>query len=196
MNKMTKLLLAVGLMMTATLAMAHPGHGEHVSNGFLSGLLHPMMGLDHLLAMGAIGFWSIRQNTTMKRGTPLFAVGGMIAGAGLAWAGISLAGVGVETGIAMSVLLVGVLIATLAKLPTAVGGTLVALFMVAHGYAHGTEMTQGSSLLLYMAGFVVATLAITFVGRGLGTMMLKADNRITRALGGVVAIIGGVLAAG
>ena len=196
MNKMTKLLLAVGLMMTATLAMAHPGHGEHVSNGFLSGLLHPMMGLDHLLAMGAIGFWSIRQNTTMKRGTPLFAVGGMIAGAGLAWAGISLAGVGVETGIAMSVLLVGVLIATLAKLPTAVGGTLVALFMVAHGYAHGIEMTQGSSLLLYMAGFVVATLAITFVGRGLGTMMLKADNRITRALGGVVTIIGGVLAAG
>ena len=196
MNKMTKLLLAVGLMMTATLAMAHPGHGEHVSNGFLSGLLHPMMGLDHLLAMGAIGFWSIRQNTTMKRGTPLFVVGGMIAGAGLAWAGISLAGVGVEIGIAMSVLLVGVLIATLAKLPTAIGGTLVALFMVAHGYAHGTEMTQGSSLLLYMAGFVVATLAITFVGRGLGTMMLKADNRITRALGGVVAIIGGVLAAG
>ncbi|MEJ6069191.1 HupE/UreJ family protein, partial [Psychrobacter sp. 16-Bac2893] len=181
-------------MMTATLAMAHPGHGEQVSNGFLSGLLHPMMGLDHLLAMGAIGFWSIRQNTTMKRGTPLFVVGGMIAGAGLAWAGISLAGV--ETGIAMSVLLVGVLIATLAKLPTAVGGTLVAMFMVAHGYAHGTEMTQGSSLLLYMAGFVVATLAITFVGRGLGTMMLKADNRITRALGGVVAIIGGVLAAG
>lgn len=56
MNKMTKLLLTVGLMMTATLAMAHPGHGEQVSNGFLSGLLHPMMGLDHLLAMGAIGF--------------------------------------------------------------------------------------------------------------------------------------------
>lgn len=191
---MTKLLLIAGLMMTATLAIAHPGHGEQVSNGFLSGFLHPMMGLDHLLAMGAVGFWSIRQNTTMKRGTPLFVVGGMIAGASLAWAGVSLAGI--ETGIAMSVLLVGVLIATLAKLPTAIGGTLVALFMIAHGYAHGTEMTQGSSLLLYMAGFVVATLAITFVGRGLGTMMLKADNRITRALGGVVAIIGGVLAAG
>ena len=194
MNKMTKLLLIAGLMMTATLAIAHPGHGEQVSNGFLSGFLHPMMGLDHLLAMGAVGFWSIRQNTTMKRGTPLFVVGGMIVGASLAWAGVSLAGI--ETGIAMSVLLVGVLIATLAKLPTAIGGTLVALFMIAHGYAHGTEMTQGSSLLLYMAGFVVATLAITFVGRGLGTMMLKADNRITRALGGVVAIIGGVLAAG
>ncbi|MGM8884883.1 HupE/UreJ family protein [Psychrobacter sp. 1U2] len=203
MNKMTglptskitsKILMTLGLMLTATLAFSHPGHGEQVSNGFLSGLLHPLMGLDHLLAMGAIGFWSIRQNTTMKRGTPLFVIAGMIVGAGLAWAGVSLAGV--ETGIAMSVLLVGVLIATLAKLPTAVGGSLVALFMIAHGYAHGTEMAQGSSMLLYMSGFVIATLIITFVGRGLGQAMLKADNRITRALGGVVAIIGGVLAAG
>ncbi len=194
MNKMTKWLVTLGLMLSATLAIAHPGHDAQVSNGFLSGLLHPLLGIDHLLAMGAIGFWSIRQNITMKRATPLFVVGGMIAGAGLAWAGVSL--VGVETGIAMSVLLVGVLIATLAKLPTAVGGTLVALFMVAHGYAHGTEMAQGSSLLLYMAGFVIATLAITFVGRGLGTVLLKSDNRITRALGGVVAVIGGVLAAG
>lgn len=203
MNKMTglptskitsKILMTLGLMLTATLAFSHPGHGEQVSNGFLSGLLHPLMGLDHLLAMGAIGFWSIRQNTTMKRGTPLFVIAGMIVGAGLAWAGVSLAGV--ETGIAMSVLLVGVLIATLAKLPTAVGGSLVALFMIAHGYAHGTEMAQGSSMLLYMSGFVIATLVITFVGRGLGQAMLKADNRITRTLGGVVAIIGGVLAAG
>ncbi|MES1964781.1 HupE/UreJ family protein [Psychrobacter sp. AH5] len=194
-SKMTrKLLMTFALMLTTTLAFAHPGHSEPVSNGFLSGLLHPLMGLDHLLAMGAIGFWSIRQNTTMKRGTPLFVIGGMIAGAGIAWMGVSLAGI--ETGIAMSVLLVGVLIATLAKLPTAVGGTLVALFMVAHGYAHGTEMAQGSSMLLYMSGFVIATLAITFVGRGLGALMLKADNRMTRALGGVVAVIGGVLAAG
>lgn len=201
MNKMTtvatskithKLIMTLGLMLTATLAFAHPGHGEPVS-GFLSGLLHPFSGLDHLLAMGAIGFWSMRQNTTLKRGIPLFVVGGMIAGAGIAWAGVSLAGV--ETGIAMSVLLIGVLIATLAKLPTAVGGTLVALFMVAHGYAHGTEMGQGS-MMLYMSGFVVATLMITFIGRGLGSVMLKADNRITRALGGVVAVIGGVLAAG
>ena len=195
MNKMTKLLMTVGLMLTATAASAHPGHGVlHTHNDFLSGLLHPMMGLDHLLAMAAIGFWSIRQSTAMKNGTPLFVVGGMMVGAALAWGGLSL--VGVEIGIAMSVLLAGILIATMAKLPTAVGGTLVALFMITHGYAHGTEMTAGASLMSYMAGFVIATLAITFVGRSLGTVMLKADNRITRALGGVVAVIGGVLAAG
>lgn len=194
MNRMTKLLMTVGLMLTATAASAHPGHDVHAHSGFLSGLLHPIMGLDHLLAMAAIGFWSIRQSTAMKRGTPLFVVGGMVLGAAIAWAGVSM--VGVEIGIAMSVLLAGILIATMAKLPTAVGGTLVVLFMVTHGYAHGTEMTAGASLMSYLTGFVIATLAITFIGRSLGTVMLKADNRITRALGGVVAVIGGVLAAG
>lgn len=82
------------------------------------------------------------------------------------------------------------------KLPTAIGGTLVALFMLTHGYAHGLEMAEGTSLFSYLVGFVIATLAITFAGRGLGALMLNADNRITRALGGVVAIIGGMLAAG
>lgn len=181
-------------MLTASIAMAHPGHGEPASSSLLSGLLHPLLGIDHLLAMGAIGFWSIRQSPTLKRGIPIFVVGGMIVGAGMAWAGISLAGI--ETGIAMSVLLVGVLIATLSKLPTAVGGSLVALFMIAHGYAHGSEMAQGASLVSYLTGFVIATVAITFMGRALGTVMLKADNRVTRALGGVIAIIGGILAVG
>ena len=193
MNRVTKLLMTVGLMLTASVAVAHPGHGEH-TGGFLSGLLHPMMGLDHLLAMAAIGFWSMRQSAGMKRSAPLFVVGGMIGGAAIAWAGVSLAGI--ETGIAMSVLLAGVLIATMAKLPTAIGGSLVALFMLTHGYAHGVEMTAGTSLISYMLGFVIATLAITFVGRGLGAAMMKADNRITRAMGGVIAVIGGVLAAG
>ncbi|MFP3977379.1 HupE/UreJ family protein [Marinobacter sp. KMM 10035] len=194
MTRITKLLMTVGLMLTATLAVAHPGEAGHTHSGFLSGLLHPILGIDHLLAMAAIGFWSVRQNQIMKKATPLFVVGGMVLGAAIAWGGVSLAGV--ETGIAMSVLLAGVLIATMAKLPTVVGGALVALFMVTHGYAHGTEMAAGASLMAYMAGFVVATLAITFVGRGLGALMLKADNRVTRALGGVVAVVGGVLAAG
>jgi urease accessory protein len=194
MKIMTKLLMGLGLMLTATAALAHPGHGAEGHSDFLSGLLHPLMGIDHLLAMAAIGFWSIRQSTAMKRGAPLFAVGGMVLGAVLAWSGLSFAGV--ETGIAMSVLLAGILIATMAKLPTVLGASLVALFMLTHGFAHGAEMAEGASLLSYMAGFVLATLAITFVGRGLGTVMLKADNRVTRALGGIVAVIGGALAVG
>ena len=152
-----------------------------------------MLGLDHLLAMAAIGFWSVRQSATLKNSTPLFVIGGMIVGAGIAWSGLSLPGV--ETGIALSVLLAGILIATMAKLPTAVGGTLVAAFMVFHGFAHGAEMPVGSALVAYLAGFSIATLALTFVGRGLGALMQKTDIRFGRVLGGVVAAIGAVLAA-
>ncbi|MDO6442885.1 HupE/UreJ family protein [Marinobacter sp. 2_MG-2023] len=185
-----KLLTAAALLTASASAMAHPGHTE---GGFTSGLMHPMLGLDHLLAMAAIGFWSVRQSTTMKNSTPLFVIGGMILGAAIAWGGMSLPGV--ETGIALSVLLAGILIATMAKLPTAVGGTLVAAFMVFHGFAHGTEMPAGAALVAYLVGFSIGTLALTFVGRGLGALMQKTDNRFGRVLGGVVAATGAFLAA-
>jgi urease accessory protein len=191
MKAFAQLLMASGLMVTATAASAHAGHDA--GTGFTSGLLHPMLGLDHLLAMAAIGFWSVRQSATLKNSTPLFVIGGMVVGAGIAWGGLSLPGV--ETGISLSVILAGILIATLAKLPTAVGGSLVAAFMVFHGFAHGSEMLAGAALVAYLAGFSVATLALTFAGRGLGTLMQKTDNRFGRTLGGVVAATGALLAA-
>lgn len=193
MNTVTRLLIATGLMLTATTAAAHTGHGAHAESGFLSGLLHPMLGLDHLLAMAAIGFWSVRQSNTMKNATPLFVIGGMIVGAGLAWGGLSLPGV--EMGITFSVLVAGILIATLAKMPTAVGGSLVGAFMLFHGFAHGTEMPAGAMLAAYLVGFSIATLAITLVGRGLGSLMLRADSRFSRGAGGVVTLVGAYLAA-
>jgi urease accessory protein len=187
--------MATGLMVTATAtataAFAHASHDA--GTGLTSGLLHPMLGLGHLLAMAAIGFWSVRQSATLKNSTPLFVIGGMVVGAGIAWGGLSLPGV--KTGINLSVILAGILIATLAKLPTAVGGSLFAAFMVFHGFAHGSEMPVGAALVAYLAGFSVATLALTFAGRGLGTLMQKADNRAARALGGLVAVTGAFLAA-
>jgi len=192
MNRTTKLLMAAGLLLTATTTAAHTGHGAHAESGFLSGLLHPMLGLDHLLAMAAIGFWSVRQSTTMKNATPLFVVGGMILGAGLSWGGLSMPGV--ETGITFSVLVAGILIATLAKMPTAVGGSLVGAFMLFHGFAHGAEMPAGATLAAYLAGFSIGTLAITFVGRGLGSLMLRADSRFSRGVGGALAVVGAYLA--
>lgn len=68
MKAITQVLMATGLMVTATAASAHAGHDA--GTGFASGLLHPMIGLDHLLAMAAIGFWSVRQSPTLKNGTP------------------------------------------------------------------------------------------------------------------------------
>ncbi|MTI76582.1 MAG: urease accessory protein UreJ [Marinobacter sp.] len=185
----SKLLTAAALLTASATAMAHSGHAE---GGFTSGLLHPMLGLDHLLAMAAIGFWSVRQSKHMKNATPAFVIGGMILGATLAWGGLSLPGV--ETGITFSVLVAGILIATLAKLPTAVGGSLVGAFMLFHGFAHGAEMPAGATLAGYLAGFSVATLAITFAGRGLGSLMLRADSRFSRGVGGLLAVVGGYLA--
>ena len=84
--KLTSKLLATAALLTASAtAMAHPGHTE---GGFTSGLLHPMLGLDHLLAMAAIGFWSVRQSKLMKNATPAFVIGGMVFGAALAWGGL------------------------------------------------------------------------------------------------------------
>jgi urease accessory protein len=193
MKTITRFLMATGLMVTATAASAHAGHDA--GTGFTSGLLHPMLGLDHLLAMAAIVFWSVRQSATLKNSTPLFVIGGMVVGAGIAWGGLSLPGV--ETGISLSVILAGILTATLAKLPTAVGGSLVAAFMVFHGFAHGSEMPAGAALVAYLAGFSITTLALalTFAGRGLGALMQKADKRVGRVLGGVVAATGAYLAA-
>jgi urease accessory protein len=168
--------MATGLMVTATAASARVS--LDAGTGLTSGLLHPTLGLSHLLAMAAIGFWSARQSATLKNSTPLFVIGGMAVGAGIAWGGLSL--LGVATGISLSVILAGILIATLAKLPTIVGGSLVAAFMVFHGFAHGAEMPAGAALVAYLAGFSVARLALTFAGRGLGALMPGADNRVAR----------------
>ncbi len=189
MTRCTRPLSAALLLLSATSAMAHSGHGE---SGLAAGLMHPVLGLDHLLAMAAIGFWSVRQGAFMKNATPAFALGGMVLGAGLAWSGLGLPGV--ETGIALSVLVAGLLIATLARLPALAGGMLVAGFMVFHGYAHGAEVPAGATLAAYMAGFVTTTLTITLLGRGLGAWMLRADSRITQALGGALAIAAGLMA--
>ena len=67
--------------------------------------------------------------------------------------------------------------------------------MLFHGFAHGTEMPAGATLAAYLAGFSIATLVITFAGRGLGSLMLKADSRMSRGIGGMLAVAGAYLAA-
>jgi urease accessory protein len=165
--------MATSQMITARVAFAHAGHDAGI--GFTSGL------------------WSVRQNATPKNSIQLFVIGEMILGAAIAWGGTSLPGA--ETCISLSVIMADILIATLAKLLNAVGGLLVAAFMVFHGFVHGAEMPAGATLVTYLAGFSVATLALTFTGRGLGALMQGADNRVARALGGVIAATGTLLAA-
>jgi urease accessory protein len=185
---------APALLLIAGLAIAHPGHQHAHEGGFAAGLSHPLLGLDHLLAMLAIGIWCLRQSPAMRLGAPLLAAGGMLLGAGLAWGGLAIPGV--EFGIALSVLLVGVLIAALVKVPAALGAGVVVLFMLFHGHAHGSEMPHGASQLAYLAGFTLATLSITYAGRLLGSVLVKRESRLVRALGVAIAGAGAVFAIG
>ena len=183
---------APALMLIAGLAVAHPGH-QHES-GFAAGISHPLLGLDHLLAMLAIGLWSLRQSRPLRLGAPLLAAGGMLFGAGLAWGGLALPGV--EFGIAMSVLLAGVLIAALVKVPSVLGAGVVVLFMLFHGHAHGNEMPHGVSMMAYLAGFTLATLAITYAGRLLGGLLMARESRLVRGLGVAIAAAGAFFSVG
>ncbi len=183
---------APSLLLVAGLAVAHPGH--HHEGGFAAGLTHPLLGFDHLLAMLAIGLWSLRQSRPLRLGAPLLAAGGMLLGAGLAWGGLALPGV--EFGIALSVLLAGVLIAALVKVPSVLGAGVVVLFMLFHGHAHGNEMPYGVSMLAYLAGFTLATLALTYAGRLLGGYLMARERRLVRGLGVAIAAAGAVFAIG
>lgn len=182
-------------MLAASAAMAHPGALPHGHGGsFLAGLVHPLSGLDHLLAMLAVGLWSCRQAPALRRAMPLLIALGMVAGAGLAWGGVPL--LGVEFGIASSVLLAGVLLASLVKLPSALGGTLVFAFILLHGHAHGSELAPGASAALYALGFVIASVGITLLGRLTGSWLMQCDNRWMRGIGAAIAAAGGALMLG
>ncbi|MHB0774421.1 HupE/UreJ family protein [Halomonas sp. WWR20] len=184
------LALAPVLVLTAATAFGHPGHDGAGHGGFMAGLSHPLLGVDHLLAMLAVGLWSARQAGVQRRFMPLLVLSGMWLGAALAWGGLALPGV--ETGIAMSVLLAGVLIATLTRLPNGLGGILVVGFMLFHGYAHGSELPHSASLVTYLLGFSLSTLAITWGGKALGGWLMNREARWSRLLGAAIAVLGGV----
>lgn len=185
---------APALLLVAGLSVAHPGHDAAHGGGFAAGLTHPLLGLDHLLAMFAVGLWSLRQARSLRLMAPVLAIGGMLLGATFSWAGLQLPGV--EFGIAMSVLLAGVLVAALARVPAVLGGAAVMLFMIFHGHAHGGEMPHGVSALAYLVGFSLATLAITLTGRLVGDWLMAREHRVLRGLGAAIAAMGALFAFG
>ena len=192
-SRLTALALAPLALIAAGTASAHVGH-EASTGGMLAGLLHPLTGMDHLLALLAIGLWSARQSRPLGRAVPGLAALGMLLGAGLAWAGLSLPGV--ESGIALSVLLAGVLLAGLVPMPAGINAVLVVAFLVFHGQAHAAEMPFGASLAAYLAGFLLTTLGIGQFGRSVGQVLLHRVPYLDRVVGGLVALAGGMLVIG
>jgi len=157
------------LCLYASSAYAHPGH---MAAGFAGGLAHPFLGLDHLLAMIAIGLWAAQQGGRALWAVPAAFVSAMVLGGGLAWAGLALPQI--ETGIAASVLVLGLLIATRRQWAVTAGMAVAAGFALFHGYAHGLEMPQATSPVLYALGFVLAAACLHGVGIAGGLLGRRA----------------------
>lgn len=186
-----KRLLLASLMVFPALAHANTGVGP--TQGIVYGFLHPLFGLDHLLAMVAIGLWAAQLGGRALWAVPASFVGVMTLGGIAGMAGLNLPLV--ETGILLSVLMLGILITFAVRLPAWAGALLVGAFAVFHGHAHGTEMPANLSGWLYAAGFVAATAALHGVGI-LGGLALK-NFRYAPALrlAGSLIIVGGVVLA-
>lgn len=183
--------LGIGALFAPASALAHSGVGE--VSGFLSGFLHPFAGVDHLLAMVAVGLWAAQTGGRATWALPCAFVGVMAVGGALGMLGASLPLV--EPGILASVLALGVLIAAAARLPLVGGALLVALFALFHGHAHGSEMPISSGAFAYSAGFVLATALLHAAGIGAVAVFRRlALAPATRVAGAVIALLGVYLA--
>lgn len=196
MNRPTRIIASaavVGLAL-ATPAFAHTGVGAH-GHGFAAGFLHPLMGLDHMLAMLGVGVWAAQLGKRAVWLVPAAFVAVMVAGAGLALSGIVMPMV--EFGIAGSVLAIGALIAFGTRLPVGVAMGLVGLFALFHGHAHGTELPGFAHPAAYGAGFVAATALLHAGGVAIAFLVRRHAARLPfRIAGAAMAAVGGGLLLG
>lgn len=187
--KRQSILTGLALLLASGSAFAHPGHGT----GLAAGLAHPFTGLDHLLAMVAVGLWAAQQK---ERGAlwkiPLAFVATMLAGGVLGQSGLVLPHV--ESGIAASVLVLGLLVGAALRLPTSAAMAVVSVFALFHGYAHGSEMPMAASLGAFAAGFALSTAVLHGVGMAIGFVMRNRAEIVLRVGGLSVAAAGAWLA--
>jgi urease accessory protein len=180
--------LAGAALLLASPAWAHVQQGQ--AAGFLAGLRHPVSGLDHILAMVAVGLWGAQLGAPAIWLLPVTFPVVMAFGGFLGLVGIALPGV--EVGIAASGILLGAMVAREARPPLWLAAALVGFFAVFHGHAHGTELPAGQSGLLYSMGFVTATGALHGLGIAIGEVRRWGWGRRALRLGGVAIAAAGV----
>ena len=184
-------LVACGLTGFTSAAFAHVG--DHSGRSFAEGLAHPFTGLDHMLAMVAVGLWASQLGRPAIRLLPLtfpvlMAIGAAfgISGRELPW---------VEIGIAGSVLVLGAAVALSLRPSLIVSAALVSLLALLHGYSHGVELPASVSALTYGAGFVAATLALHALGIAIGLFANKIRCATCAHGCAAIAVVGVVLLA-
>ncbi len=175
MRTVTFIVATVALLAFPSPLAAHEGGA---AAGLLSGLLHPISGLDHVLAMLAVGIWGAQMGPPAIWVLPVtfpmvMAFGGM---SGL----LGLPVPGVEFGIGLSALLLGLMVAFERRPDLRAAAVLVGFFAIFHGYAHGAELPEGQSSILYSIGFVVSTGTLHACGIGVG--LIHRWDRGKRAL--------------
>jgi urease accessory protein len=183
--------LAVLASLASGVAEAHTFGADGA--GLVQGFAHPLGGLDHLLAMIAVGLWATQLGGRALWAVPVAFVSMMAVGAVIGWTGMPVAGV--EPVIAVSLLLLGLVVTTATRLPVALGMALVGVFALFHGHAHASDLPAAASALADGGGFIAATVLLHGVGLMLG---LAARTRFTWALrlgGAGVAAAGAVLMA-
>ena len=168
-------------------AYAHVNKGEGVS--FLSGLKHPVSGLDHVVAMIAVGLWGAQLGAPAIWVLPVAFPMVMAFGGMLGLLGVPLPGI--EFGIAASAILLGAAVLMELRPPIALAAVLVGFFAIFHGYAHGHELPAGESGLLYSMGFVIATGCLHGVGITIGVVHRWNWGKLAlRVAGAAIALTG------
>jgi urease accessory protein len=179
-------LIAAAAILLPDLALAHEGG---VAGGFVSGFSHPILGLDHVVAMVAVGLWGAFLGQPAIWLLPVVFPVVMAFGGLLGISGVPIPAV--ETGIAASALALGAMVALALRPPLRVAAVLVGAFAIFHGHAHGTELPHAASPLAYGVGFVVATGLLHLSGIALGTLARwPASLRAVRLGGGAIACAG------
>lgn len=180
----TLALLVFLLPMTAS---AHSGTGN--VGGLVSGFTHPISGLDHIVAMVAVGLWGAFLGGRAMWLLPVIFPVVMAFGGALGVLGVPLPSV--ETGIALSGVILGLMVTFAAKPPLWVAAVIVGFFAVFHGHAHGTELPSAANPITFAIGFVTSTGLLHLGGIALGALVRWPWGRITvRVSGAAIALIG------
>ncbi len=181
------MVMAALLALGAEPALAHEGEGA--IGGFTSGFLHPIFGWDHVVAMVAVGLWGAFLGAPAIWLLPVVFPLVMAFGGALGILGVPLPAV--ETGIAASAVVLGLLVAFQARPPIWVAAVVVGAFAIFHGHAHGTELPQAANPLTYAIGFVIATGLLHLIGIAFGLLVRWPAGQIAvRAGGGAIALVG------
>jgi urease accessory protein len=174
------------LVLAGIPASAHTGS---MSGGFIGGFAHPLFGLDHVVAMVAVGLWGAFLGAPAIWVLPIVFPLVMACGGVIGILGVPLPGV--ETGIALSAIVLGMMVALAAKPPLPIAAVLVGAFAIFHGYAHGAELPPGTDAVAYSVGFVVATGLLHLTGIAFGQLARWPTGRMAvRVAGGAIALAG------